>query len=540
MRFEEFAERVEDVEELDGDHEKVDEIAALFDDAGDDLKVAARFVQGRVFPAWSQRKLDVGPAMLYEALALASGASEQEVEELVRETGDPGDAAAELDLDGQQTLGGGVESLGEVYEVFESLAEESGEGSQKAKMRAVADLLMNTDDAGAKYVARLLLGEMRVGVGEGTVRDAVSQAFDVPVEAVERGLMLTNDSGEVAEVARDGGEAALRDLDMEVGRPVQPMLAQAGDLDGLFDDLGEEVVVEWKYDGARVQVHVDSDGEVSLFSRRMEELTESLPDAVEQVEREAEEDIVLDGEVVATEDGEPLAFQELLRRLRRKYGVEEMRDEVSVDVQVFDVLYRGEALIDRPLVERRRHLVEVAGDLAAGSWRAEELEDVREAEHEALDAGHEGIMAKAVDSSYSPGRRGRNWLKLKPEPETLDVAVVGGEWGEGRRTDLVGSYHLAVRDGDELLEVGNVATGLTDEKLEELTERFEPLVVREEGMEIEFEPRVVFEVGYEEIQRSPEYDSGYALRFPRFVGVREDKEVKDADSIEKLERLYEG
>ncbi len=538
MEFTEFARRVERVEELKGDHEKTAEVADLLSAAEDDVDVVARFVQGRVFPGWSQHKLDVGPALLYEAISLASGASEQEIEEVVRETGDPGDAAAKLEFGSQQTLGGGADTVDEVYRAFERLADESGEGSQRAKVRVVADLLMDADDASARYVARLVLGEMRVGVGEGTVRDAVAEAYDVDVEAVERALMLTNDCGRVAETARVEGEKGLRALDIEVGRPVKPMLAQQADVEDLFDDLGDEAAVEWKYDGARVQVHVDGTGEVSLYSRRMEELTESLPDVVEQIESEVEDDVVLDGEVVATEDGEPMPFQELLRRLRRKYDVRETQEEVSVEVQLFDVLYRGEALLDETLEHRRRVLEEAGGDLISPSWRESSMDGVRRVERESLDAGHEGIMAKSLDSTYSPGRRGRNWLKLKPEPETLDVAVVGGEWGEGRRTDLIGSYHLAVRGDGDLLKVGNVATGFTDEDLDRLTETFEDLVVQGDGMEVEFEPKVVFEVGYEEIQTSPEYDSGFALRFPRFLGVRRDKDVKDVDSLGKLERLY--
>ncbi|MFP4632044.1 MAG: ATP-dependent DNA ligase [Halobacteriales archaeon] len=540
MEFEEFAGRADEIEALSGDHDKTAEVARLLVDAADDVSVVSRFVQGRVFPAWDTRKLNVGPALVYEALSFVTGASESEIEALVRDEGDVGSAAAELEFDAQRTLGAGPDSVSDVYRAFERLADEDGGGRQSQRVRAIADLLIDTDPRSAKYVVRLLLGEMRVGVGEGTVRDAVAEAFDVSVDLVERGFMLSNDVGYVADVARDEGEAGLRDIDMEVGRPVKPMLAQTGDASSVFDDLGRPVAVDWKYDGARVQVHVDGDGDVELYSRNLEVLTESLPEVVEAVEEDCASDVILDGEVVATEEGEPLAFQELLRRLRRKHDVREMAGRVSVDLHVFDVLYDGEAVVERPLERRETVLEEVAGSLAVERRYVETPEQVTSVESDALAAGHEGVMTKARDSAYTPGRRGRNWLKIKPEPETLDVVVTGGEWGEGRRTDLVGSYELSVRDGDELVGVGHVATGLTDERLEELTERFESLVVSEDGREIEFKPEVVFEVGYEEVQRSPQYDSGFALRFPRYLGVRDDLDVDDVDSVDRVERLYDS
>lgn len=328
-----------------------------------------------------------------------------------------------------------------------------------------------------------------------------------------------------------------------------PMLAQATTVEDAFEDLGaDEAVVQTKYDGARVQIHHAEDGETRLFSRSLEDLTDSLPDVVETVEAAVAEDtdLILDAEVVAVGDEGPLPFQEVLRRLRRKYRIEEMRDEVELELYVFDVLYEGDgALIDDTLRGRHETVAErVDEETVARTAYVEDTEGMRREENEALDSGHEGLVVKNPESAYSPGRRGKNWLKLKPEPETLDLVVTGGEWGEGRRASLVGSYLLGVRGEDGYETVGKVATGLTDERLEELTERFvggdDGLVVSEDGKEIEYQPSVIFEVGYEEIQKSPVYSSGYALRFPRFLGVRDDKSVEDADTAERLERLYEN
>lgn len=545
MQFDEFADRAEGIESLSGDHEKVEEVAALLKDADEDVRVAARFVQGRVFPAWDDRKLEVGPSLLYDALALTGDTTAESVEESVAEVGDVGDVARELDFGRQRTFGSTAESLSDVYEAFESLAATEGEGSQETKVRELANLFMEASPRSAKYLARLVLGEMRLGVGEGTVRDAVVSAFEVDASLVERGIMVTNDTGEVAEIARDEGDEGLESLEMVVGRPVKPMLAQTTSVEVVFNDLGaDEAVVQTKYDGARVQIH-RGDEETRLFSRSLEDLTDSLPDVVETVEGAVAEDtdFILDAEVVAVGDEGPRPFQEILRRLRRKYHVEEMRDEVELELYVFDVLYDGEdgAVIDETLRERHERVAEaVDPEAVARTAYVEDTEEMRREENAALDSGHEGLVVKNPESAYSPGRRGKDWLKLKPEPETLDLVVTGGEWGEGRRASLVGSYLLSVRSDDGYETVGKVATGLTDERLEELTERFENLVVSEDGKEIEFQPSMVFEVGYEEIQRSPVYTSGYALRFPRFLGVRDDKSVEDADTLERLERLYDG
>jgi DNA ligase-1 len=502
-----------------------------------------RFVQGRVFPAWDDRKIDVGPSLLYDALSLAGDATAEEIEKRVAETGDIGDVAHEMEFSGQQTFGTSERSLSDVYASFERLASKEGEGSQETKTRELGNLFMDTSPNGAKYLARLVLGEMRLGVGEGTVRDAVVEAFDVDAELVERGIMLTNDTGEVAEVARDDGDEGLASLEMVVGRPVKPMLAQTTTVENVFADLdANEAIVQTKYDGARVQLHFGD--ETRIFSRSLEDLTDSLPDIVERVDEVVGDGShILDAEIVAVGDEGPLPFQEVLRRIRRKYRVEEMRDEVELELYVFDILYDDGAVIDEILEERTDRLSDaVEEEAVARTSVVGNHETVRREENTALELGHEGVVVKKPGSTYSPGRRGKNWLKIKPEPETLDLVVTGGEWGEGRRASLVGSYLLSVLSEDDGYEtVGKVATGLTDERLEELTERFVDggLVISEDGKEIQFKPAVVFEVGYEEIQSSPVYSSGYALRFPRFLGVRDDKSVEDADTVERLERIYE-
>ena len=546
MDFVAFARRVAEIEAEPADLEIRNAVADLLQVVDEDLPIVARFVQGRVFPGWDSRTLDVGPNACHEAIARAAGpdVDPTAVEERLAEKGDVGAVAASFDRGGQQGLEAFTDgsattmTVGDVFVEFEAIASAAGEGSEGTKVDLLFGLLNRADDDEARYIARLALSEMRIGVGEGTVRDAIADAFDVPVDVVERALQVSNDYGRVAAVARDGGEAGLQDLGLEVGRPVKTMLAQAGTVsEGL--EAWNAAAVEWKYDGARVQVHYDGSS-VWLFSRNMEEVTDPLPEIVETVEAQLDRPAILDGEVLAMDDeGNPRPFQEILRRFRRKYDVEQVREDVAVELRLFDCLHvDGNDLLDAPLSERRGRLEALVEESVRSEFVVTgDADRIEAVDRDALEAGHEGIMLKDPDSAYTPGRRGKHWLKRKPDVETLDLVVTGAEWGEGRRASLLGTFEVSARTQDGYAQVGNVATGITDEELETLTDLIEPHVTTQSGQDVTVEPSVVFEVGYEEIQSSPTYDSGYALRFPRFVGVREDKDPADADSVERIQSL---
>ncbi|ADQ67232.1 ATP-dependent DNA ligase i [Halogeometricum borinquense DSM 11551] len=617
MQFAEFAARASEIEAEPADLATVALVRDLFCDAGDDLPVVTRFVQGRVFPAWDSTTLDIGPRLLREAIARAAGqnVTADDVEDRLADAGEIGSVAAAYDFGGQQGLAafsGGTNdglTVNEVDETLRDLAAASGPGSEDRKLNTLFGLFNRASSSEAKYLARLVLGEMRIGVGAGTVRDAVAEAFladfesateeseddeggpkdddaedrskdddaedrpkdddtedtaddadepttyatDEQLAAVERALQVSNDYGMVAVTARDEGKEGLKAVHLEVGRPVQAMLAQAGTVTDALDEW-DEAAVERKFDGARVQVHVapddasaDDGEDVSLYSRNMDDVTDALPEIVEFVEDHVDVPVILDGEVVAVDDdGAPLPFQEVLRRFRRKHDVGRMREEVRVELHAFDCLHAdSEDLLDAPVTERHARLAEVLADTNAVSdlLVSEDADEIAAFEEASLDAGHEGIMLKNPDSTYSPGNRGKNWLKRKPDVETVDLVVTGAEWGEGRRANHLGTFLLSARDesGDgDYATIGKVATGITDEELAELSDLLEPEIVSEDGQTVELNPSVVFEVGYEEIQRSPTYSSGYALRFPRFIAVREDKTPDDADSLDRIERLAES
>jgi DNA ligase-1 len=299
------------------------------------------------------------------------------------------------------------------------------------------------------------------------------------------------------------------------------------------------VAAEYKYDGTRIQFHRKGN-EIHVYSRKLEEVTTAIPDVVRKLSAATAGDVILDGEAVAMKDGRPMPFQFVLRRFRRKYDVEEHAGKIELVPYIFDILVLdGETLIDLPFRERRKRLEGALGAHVAPQLASDDPAAIETFYHAALDAGHEGIMVKDLNSRYQPGVRGKHWVKVKPEVDTLDLAVIGGEWGEGRRAHLFGSFLLACQDRGRLLPVGKVATGLSDEMLATIHEAMKDLVIAEKGKEVSFEPRVVFEVGYSEIQTSPNYESGFALRFPRFVRLRDDKGVDEVETLESLRSRFQ-
>ncbi len=512
------------------------------------LEIIPYLILGKVFPDWDERELGVGEKLLIKAVAMATGVPEREIENSIKDTGDLGESVAlALKKRKQKSFFSQPLTIKRVYETFVKVAEAQGEGSQDRKMKYLANLFMDAQPEEGKYIARTVLGTMRTGVAEGILRDAIAEAFRVKPELVERAYMLTSDFGYVAKVAKLEGNEGLAKVQIQIGKPIRPMLAQnAASVKDALLEMGGEAAFEIKYDGARVQVHRDGD-RVIIYSRRLENVTRSIPEIVEAVKSQLKHGkIIVEGELVAVgEGGRPRPFQYVLRRFRRKYNIDEMIEKIPLELNLFDILYvDGESLIDTPFVERRKRLEEAVEEnekiKLAVQLVTRKVEEAEKFYKEALELGHEGLMAKRLDAVYEPGNRGKKWLKIKPTMENLDLVIIGAEWGEGRRAHLLGSFLVGAYDPNsgEFLPVGKVGSGFTDEDLMEFTKMLKPLIVREEGKFVEIMPKVVIEVTYQEIQKSPKYKSGFALRFPRFVALRDDKSPEEADTIERVAQLY--
>jgi DNA ligase-1 len=357
--------------------------------------------------------------------------------------------------------------------------------------------------------------------------------------------MFTGDIGEVAAICKKQGAEGISRLSFKVFRPIKPMLAQmAENSDEVLKEYGGKTAFEYKLDGARIQIHKFRN-EVRIFSRRLTDVTESLPEVVQQVHREIKaEEAILEGEVIAVgQDGNPLPFQHLMRRFRRVYDIQTMVREIPVKLYLFDAIYLdGESLISLPYFQRRQRLKETAGNIPLTEQIV--TEDLKEAERflrKAVDEGHEGLMAKRLDGPYAPGVRGKHWFKIKEILEPLDLVIVAAEYGYGRRRRWLSDYYLAARDEEssELLTLGKTFKGLTDQEMEEMTQRLLKIALRQEGHRVDVQPSIVVEVAYNEIQESPTYKCGMALRFARITRIREDKSPEEADTIQRVRRIYE-
>jgi len=515
---------------------------------------------GRTTPAYVSQETGVGLAQLKKAVANASGYSLSEVEKLMREIGDLGEVARKLmEKKKQVTLFTERLTVKRVFEGIRRLPEITGEGSVDRKIIAISELLTSSRPLEAKFIVRTVLGDLRIGVAEGRLRDAIAAAFKVDPEEVEHAYMLTTDYSLVARAAAEGGAKGLRQLGVMVGHPVSPMLAQrAEDIAEILERMKGKAAFEIKLDGIRIQAHKDGE-KIYLFTRRMEDYTSMFPDLIPPLRQALKpRQVIVDGELVALDKktGKPMPFQEVLKR-RRKYGVEESAEAIPVEFNIFDVLLvDGKAMLDEPYVKRRETLEKIVEEVEGRVKLVEQrvlsdAEKIKEFSDYAIKIGHEGLVAKELNSTYRAGRREFLWLKLKPVLETLDLVVVGGLYGKGKRAGVFGSYVLAARDAEtgKFKTVTKCGSGYTDEDLVELTKMFKKLQIREphEDVEIEidcdayFKPEVVFETAYEEIQVSPaeKHTSGMGLRFPRFIRVREDKRPEEATTVQEIEELFE-
>jgi len=514
----------------------------------EDLQIILLFLRGRVFPSWSEKELGIGHKMVIKAISIVSGIPENKVEDKIRETGDTGIAAEQLMVKkAQTTLFTERLTVRKVYENLDKLASLTGKGSQDKKISYIAELLSFSQPKESRYLVRTILEELRLGVGEGIVRDAIAQSFQVDPRLVERAYSLSSDLGEVARIAKSEGNDGLKKINLMPGRPMEVMLAQkAKDIQEVLDKF-KIVAFEIKYDGARIQIHKDN-SKVHLFTRRLENVTKQFPEIV----KSAKENIrgnsaIVEGEMVAIkglDDRHPRPFQDLSRRIKRKYDIPEMVKKIPVEINLFDVVfYEGESKIGEKFKNRRKLLEKIIMETdtfkLAEQSITNSIEEADKFYRRALNLGHEGVMAKNLDAPYQPGSRVGYMYKIKPIMETLDLVIIGATWGEGRRAHWLASFLLAVLDPDtgEFLTIGKMGTGFTDEQFREMTETLKGEISEQMGKEVKLKPKVVVEVAYEEIQKSPTYSSGYALRFPRLVRVRTDKGPQDADTLQRVEEL---
>jgi len=561
MLYASLAEAFERLEQTTSYLEKNSIIVELLKNTpAEEIEKVVLLLLGRPWPAYVSKETGVGLQQLKKAVAKASGYSSSGVDKLMQDVGDLGEVARRLMTKKKQvTLFAEKLTANKVFDKIKQLPDITGGGSVDRKMDSISELLTSSKPLEAKFIVRTVLGDLRIGVAEGRLRDAIASAFIISPEKVEHAYMLTTDYSLVAKAAAESGEKGLQKLGVSVGHPVNPMLAQrAEDIDEILERMEGKAAFELKLDGIRVQVHKNGD-EIALFTRRMENYTNMFPDIIGPLKKALKSRrVIVDGELVAIDKkkGKPMPFQEVLKR-RRKYEIKEAIEQIPVQVQFFDVLLSdSKTMLNEPYTKRRAMLEKIVEEVKDKVMVVEQkiLSDPSEIQKfmdYAIKIGHEGLLAKDLNSNYRAGRREFVWLKLKPILETLDLVVVGALYGKGKRAGYFGSYIMAVVDEDSgrYRTVTKCGSGYSDDDLKELTELFKKIQLKnphpDVDIEIEcdshFEPRIVFEVAWEEIQTSPveKHSSGYGLRFPRYIKIREDRRPEEINTVQEIAELYE-
>ena len=514
----------------------------------DELRIACAYMTGAPFPAGDGRALNVGWSAIVDALRAIGGATEEALDQSYLRHGDLGTVAYELLQQKRHApLSQAPLRLPAVDAAFTRMAASAGKGSRQVKLDGMRALFADANPLEAKYLIRIITSDLRIGLKGGLLEEAIAKAFEVPVAAVRRANMLVSDIGMVAVMARAG---TLDAPQLTLFRPFHFMLADTiFTPEEAFEPIGrgegdggeaESLFVEDKYDGIRAQVHYDGT-DLAIYSRTLDEITLPFPelhDALRALGRR----YILDGEIIAWKDGKAIPFSSLQQRLRRKDPTDLM---ASVPVVMFGfdlLLLDGEILMDRPLTERR----EMLGELRFGRvvqpalWTvATEPGQLAIRFRDARDRGNEGLVIKRPESTYQPGKRGRQWVKLKEELATLDVVVVAAEHGHGKRAGVLSDVTFAVRDGEALVTIGKAYSGLTDPEIADLTEWFRTHTTTDRGRVKLVEPKIVLEVAFDAVTRSDRHQSGYALRFPRIKRIRDDKTVEEVNTLEDVQRIFE-
>ena len=565
MDFQKLAELYEELEQTSSGNKMREILADFFKKVPEDnIAVISYLTLGQIASEYEGVVLGIAEKSALKAVAKAAGADELKVKKTMQETGDAGLTAEKLLQKKVQTLVPiGKLTVKELFEKLHKITKTSGTGSQEEKINILVNLLQKSSPQGAKYLIRIALGTLRMGAGDMTVLDALAIAYTGDKknkEILEKAYNICPDVGIIAETLAKKGLKGIEKIDVHVGRPIKMMLAQRVDaLEEVPEKIPGKLGIEAKYDGERMQVHKSKDS-ITIFSRRMENITEQYPDVIKYLQEHVSgKDFVIEGEIVAIDkEGKPLHFQVLMQR-KRKTDIEEYVKKVPVQLKLFDLLYyNGKSFLHESYETRTEQLAKIATKgkhiTLADRIITEDLEDVNKFFQKMLKEKQEGIMIKGMDSEYQAGTRGWNWIKWKKEyatemTDTFDLVIVGAFHGKGKRSGTFGALLCACyNEKDDAFEtVTKLGTGLTDEMLEELPKKLKKyqvdhkparVVVSDIKPEVWFEPAVVVEVLAAEITKSPSHALGLALRFPRFIKLRDDKKAEQATTSKEIQQMY--
>jgi len=558
MLYKKLAQLYEDLSSTPKRLEKIEVLSKFFEYLPEKDSEVLYLLQGEIYPNYDERKIGISSQLTIKAIAKSTGASEKEVVNEWKKIGDLGEVAEKLTkYKTQSTLHSCILTTEKVLENLRKLPPLEGKGTVGKKLMLITELLTSANSLESKYLIRTLIGDLRMGVKESTIREAMSSAFfgraKEASEKIQEAIDRSNNLSLVFETARRKKLNELEKISLEVGKPIKAMLAQkVTTIKEGFKEVGTPCAIEYKYDGFRLIIHKQGQ-EVTLFTRMLENVTVQFPEVVGYIKKYVKgNSFILDSEAVGFDKKTKkyTNFQEISQRIRRKYNIEELQEKLPVEINVFDILYyNGKSQMSEPFEERTALIKKILKNqhykiISAKQIITDNEKKAEEFYKKALGNNQEGIIMKNLQAPYQPGRRVGNMIKLKPEERDLDLVITGAEYGTGKRSGWLTSFILSCRKGSKFLEMGKMSTGVKELEKQgvsypEMTKILLPLVTKETGKKVAIKPKIVVAVTYQEIQKSPNYNSGFALRFPRFTALRPDKSISEIDTVENIKKEHD-
>ena len=559
MRYKKLSELYEKLASTTKRLEKIDILSKFLENINEKDSDIMYLLQGDIYPSYDERKIGISNQLAIKAISKSTGINPKKITLEWKKVGDLGEVSKNLTKRKKQTtLGTQILTTKKVIENLRKLPELEGKGTVEKKLSLITELLTSATPVEALYLIRTLIGDLRIGVQESTIKYSMLKAFfknkKEHEEELQKVIDRSNDLKEVFMVARKGKIGELKKIKMEVGKPIKAMLAQkAKDIEDAFKHLGKPIAIEYKYDGFRLLIHKKKE-KVTLFTRSLEKVTKQFPEVIKYVKEFVKgNSFILDSEAVGYDKKTKkyTDFQAVSQRIRRKYDIDKISEKLPIEVNVFDILYyNGKSKLEEPFEKRRKLIEKIISNhpyklIHSKFKKTSNKKEIEEFYKEALKNNQEGIMLKNLNAEYKPGRRVGNMLKLKPEENELDLVITGGEWGTGKRSGWISSFLLSCKNKEEYLEIGKVGTGVAEKETEDnkitfdnLTKLLTPLITKEKGKDIKVKPTIVVTITYQDIQKSPNYQSGWALRFPRITNIRQDKPLSEIATLEEIEKDF--
>lgn len=557
MLYSKLAKLYEDIGSTTKRLEKIDILSKFLEYLPQEDKDVIYLLTGNIYPEYDEKKIGISNQLIIKAISKSSGDSPDKIVQEWKKIGDLGKVAEKLIKSKKQStlFTKSYLTTKKVLENLRKLPELEGEGTVDKKLSLITELLIAASPLESLYLTRTILGDLRIGIQESTIRESLSKAFfnsdKDSSKIIQEAIDNLNDLAEIFAIAKKGEINEFKKIELKVGRPIKVMLAQkAKTLEDGFKEVGKPCAIEYKYDGFRLIIH-KKNSEIKLFTRKLENVTNQFPEAVEYVKKYVEGDsFILDSEAVGFDrkTKEYTPFQAISQRIRRKYDIEKIREELPIEISVFDILhYNNKSLIKEPFEKRTQLIKKIIKETPYKIVSSKQIitDNLKEAEKfykSALKDNQEGVMMKNLSAIYQPGSRVGHMLKIKPSEKDLDLVITGAEYGTGKRSGWLSSFILSCKGKEELelLEIGKVGTGIKEKdeqegvSFNELNDLLKPLIMQEKGKEVQIKPKIVVAVTYQEIQQSINYNSGWALRFPRITALRLDKHLSEIATLDEI------